>query len=262
MTQCVNLQVVHNFRKFVPKRNIKKIPMKKIILSLFSIIAIHCFSQNTNLKNQILQDVILKKYPEIDINKNGKIEKSEAEIIQDLNLMELHLTNIDGIQIFKNLKYLSLTINGIEKFKLKDFPNLEKLYVARNKLTMLEISNMPQLKEFACGLNELEKIKIVNCPNIESLNFMDNKISEIDLRDFRKLKYLSADHNKLTKIDFSKNPELIQFLIHGNNITEIDISQNPNLKLNILYIDKNVKIIGTDKQIKNYTPVSSPPPPM
>ena len=234
--------------------------MKKIIFSLFSVIAINCHGQN--LQNQNLEDVILKKYPEIDVNKNGKIEKNEAEIVKNLNLMELHLTNIDGIQIFRNLEYLSLTINDIEKFRLKDFPNLEKLYVARNKLKVLEISNMPKLKEFACGLNELEKIKIINCPNIESLNFMDNKIADIDLKDFAKLKYLSADHNKLTKIDFSKNPELIQFLIHGNQIKEIDISKNPNLKLNILYIDKNVKINGTDKQIKNYTPVSSPPPPM
>ncbi|MEC5158279.1 leucine-rich repeat domain-containing protein [Chryseobacterium sp. MP_3.2] len=236
--------------------------MKKFILSLFSIIAINCSSQNTTLKNENLQNVILKKYPEIDINKNGRIEKNEAENVKNLNLMEMNLTNINGIAIFKNLEYLYLTINKIEKLKLNDFPNLEKLYVARNKLKSLEISNMPKLKEFACGINELEKIRIKNCPNIESLNFMDNKISEIDLKDFPKLKYLSADHNKLTKIDFTKNPELIQFLIHGNQIKEIDISQNPNLKLNILYIDKTVKINGSDKQINNYTPVSSPPPPM
>jgi len=234
--------------------------MKNLVLSFLLFLTCNLYSQDIKFKNSQLEKIILKKYPEIDINKNDKIEIEEALKVDHLNLMEENLVNVEDLIFFKNLKYLSLTINEIESLKLKNFPHLEKLYCARNKLTQLEISDMPKLQELAFGINLLEKVIIKNCPNIESLNFMDNKINRIDLSEFSKLKYLSADHNNLTTIDFSKNPNLIQFLIHGNQIRKIDISNNPNLNLKILYIDDNVKIIGNDQQIKKYTPVSSPPP--
>ncbi|MGS0748499.1 hypothetical protein [Halpernia sp. GG3] len=60
----------------------------------------------------------------------------------------------------------------------------------------------------------------------------------------------------------SNNSKLIQFIIKGNQIAEIDITKNPNLKMNILYIDGNVKIIGTKEQMGKYSPAPSPPPSM
>jgi len=236
--------------------------MKNLILIYILFTTCNLYSQDIKFKNSQLEKIILKKYPHIDFNKNGKVEINEASKVDSLDLMEENLVDVEDLIFFKNLKSLSLTINDIESLKLKDFPYLEKLYCARNKLTEFEISNMPKLKELAFGINLLEKVTIKNCPNIESLNFMDNKISIIDLNEFSKLKYLSADDNKLTKIDFSKNPSLIQFSIDGNQIEEIDISNNPNLDLRILYMDKNVKIKGTNQQIKNYTPISLPPPAM
>ena len=122
--------------------------------------------------------------------------------------------------------------------------------VERNKFRL--ISNLPLLNEFGCGLNQLTKVKIKNCPNIVLLNMMDNQIKKIDLSQFKKLKYLTVDNNKLKNLDLSNNPDLVQITIDDNNIESIDITKNQNLKMNILYIDDNVKIIGSSEQLSQY----------
>lgn len=236
--------------------------MKSIIALFFLSFINYTFSQELKFENPQIESIILNKYPQIDINKNGKIEKFEAESVKELDLMESNITHANDINLFKNLEYLTLTINKIENLKLKDFKFLKKLYCARNNLKNLEISNMPMLTEFACGINQLTTVKIKNCPNIESLNMMDNKITEIDLKPYRKLKYLSVDNNQLKRLDISNNPELIQLIIRGNELKEIDVRKNTKLKMNILYIDENVKIISTPEQMKMYRTAPAPPPPM
>nr|WP_315026327.1 hypothetical protein [uncultured Chryseobacterium sp.] len=230
--------------------------MKKLIL-IISILSIQCIlAQSIQFENPDLERSILLKHPEIDLNKNQKIEKEEAELVSKLDLMKQNLTNADDIKYFKNLESLSLTINGITKVKLSDFKKLKELYCARNKLVEFEISNMPLLKDLAIGRNELKTVSIINCPNIESINMMDNQINSFDFKPFKKLKYLTIDNNNFENLDLSNNPDLIQINIRKNNIKALDITKNLSLQMNILYIDSNVKITGTPEQIKNYKPAS------
>jgi len=235
----------------------------KIISTVFLLVAAIYSAQSLKFENPEFEKIVLAKYPEIDSNKNNRIEQNEAESLEKLSLMETNLTNANDVKYFRNLTYLSLTINNIKEFKLKDFFKLEKLYIARNKLNKLEIYNLPLLNEFACGLNQLTTIKIKNCLNIVSLNIMDNQIKKIDLSQFKKLKYLTIDNNKLENLDLSNNPDLIQIVIDHNNIKTLDITKNQNLQMNILYIDDDVNIIGTPEQLSNYKPASKvgPPPP-
>jgi len=235
----------------------------KIISTVFLLVTAICSAQSLKFENSEFEKIILAKYPEIDSNKNNRIEQNEAESLEKLSLMETNLTNANDVRYFRNLTYLSLTINNIEEFIIKDFFKLEKLYIARNKLNKLEINNLPLLNEFACGLNQLTTVKIKNCPNILSLNMMDNQIKKIDLSQFKELKYLTIDNNKLESLDLSNNLDLIQITIDDNNIKTLDITKNQNLKMNILYIDNDVKIIGTSEQLSGYKSAVKvgPPPP-
>jgi len=226
--------------------------MRILLLLAFVIFFNVAFSQELKFESPDFEKIVLAKYPEIDINNNHKIEKKEAALLKKLDLMEQNLTTAKDVNFFKNLEYLSLTINQLRELKLNDFKQLQELYCARNNLTKLEITNMPQLKRLGCGRNELEKVSLVNCPNLESLNLMDNKITALDVSPFKYLKYLSVDANKLKSLDISQNPELIQFAINDNDISQIDITKNQKLRMNILYMDDHVKIIGTSEQIKNY----------
>jgi hypothetical protein len=228
--------------------------MKYIITLLGLCIASQAFSQKIDFEDPSFEKIVLEKYPDTDLNSNGKIERNEAERVKELDLMDLNITNANDVKFFKGLRYLSLTSNGIEKFSISNFQYLEELYITDNKLKEFTISNMPALKELACGRNRLQKATVNNCPNIESLYTMDNEIRELDLSPFKKLKYLTTDNNKLKKLDLSANPELIQISIKDNDIDSIDITKNQKLVMHILYIDPDVKITGTQEQMKKYQP--------
>jgi len=228
--------------------------MKNILAILTLTFSSLVCAQQIKFENRAFEKSVLTANPEMDKDHNGKISQEEAQSITELDLMELDLTNANDVKYFKNLKYLSLTINNIKTFEISDLEYLEKLYIARNNLKEFKISNLPALKTLACGVNPLEKVKIKDCPNIESLNIMDSQLKELNVTEFKKLKYLTVDGNKLKNLDLSSNLELIQISINNNRIDTIDITKNQKLEMHILYIDEKVKIIGTDEQMKKYNP--------
>ncbi|GAB3014816.1 hypothetical protein GCM10027051_18010 [Niabella terrae] len=225
----------------------------KLFLNLLFIVCFQVgFSQELKFEYPNLEKAILKKYPEIDLNSNGKIEKREANKVEKLNLTESQLIAISDIKYFKNLRFLSVLDNFIEEIVLDDLPKLQVLYCTKNKLTKLKISNMPKLEEMACAGNQLSTIEMVNCPNLKMLVLRDNRINSLDLHNFKKLKHLAVDDNQLSSLDISGNPALTQFFINGNKIDQIDITRNQKLMMEILYMDDHVKIIGTPEQMKKY----------
>ncbi len=234
--------------------------MKKAFLILLLTNTFIFYSQTIDFKSEKFLNGILKKYPEIDVNKDLLIQKSEADKLKKIDLMEQNIDDVSDLKYFENLEYLSFTINNIKILKLNDFLYLKEIYCARNLLSVLEIRNLPSLKLLACGLNDLKNVKIENCPKLESLNLMDNKIEYIDLSSFSNLKYLTIDNNKLENLDLSNNKDIIQINLNNNNLKELDLKNNEKLKLNICYIDDSVKLILNKKQTKQNK--SSLPPPV
>lgn len=230
-----------------------------MILKLTSILSLAIFgctppaNQTLKFDDPKFEKAVLAVHPDVDINKDGHIDKTEAEAVKELHLLEQGLTTATDIRHFPNLQSLALSINEIKELKISGFRHLKALYGARNQITTLEIKDMPALKDIAFGLNQLKGVTINNCPNVESLNLMDNQVTELNLKSFNKLEVLTVDNNKLTAIDVSQNPELVQIVVNGNNIAEVDVRNNPKLKMNILYKDEATKIIGTPEQRKRYT---------
>lgn len=230
----------------------------KLFLLIVTLCSLNlCKAQTLTFNNLDFLQAVLKKYPDLDLNKDGKIQQDEADKVKELDLTDQNLKDAQDVNKFKNIEKLSLSLNQIEKIKLDGLKYLTRLYCARNNLKELEISNMPMLSDISCGVNQLGNLTIKNCPNIVSLNAMDNQLKNIDLTSFKKLELLVIDNNKLEKLDISNNTELTQIIIDDNTIKAIDITKNPKLKMNILYIDKNVKIIGTEEQMSKYKPMET-----
>lgn len=121
------------------------------------------------------------------------------------------LQDVEDLGYFKYLKELVLS-NKIEKLSLNGLSHLTTLYIAKNKLSNLDIINMP----LAVGLNNLTNVSIKGCPNLESLNMMNNKITQFNFSAFPNLKYLLIDDNEFVKLDISKNLDLLQIIIDNN----------------------------------------------
>ena len=223
------------------------------IVVIVLLISSQGYAQDLIFSDSTFFKAILNYQPSIDKNGDGIIQKNEAEAVRELNLMNQHLTSIQDLYFFPSIKKLIITRNDLVSVKLEGLDSLTEFYIAGNHLVMLDLA-LPALKDLACGKNSLKTISLDNLPNLETFNCMANDLSELDLRSCEKLKYLTLSDNNLTQLDISQNKELIQLMIDENPLKSLDITVNSALKVNLLYIDENVELIGTSEQLK--TPVA------
>lgn len=210
------------------------------------------YAQTLTFSNPDFLKALLDKHPEIDLNKDGKIQKKEASKVKKIDLGGQNLKDVQDVTKFKNVEYLSFIGNQLEELKLEDFKFLIKLFCGQNNLKTFEISKMPMLSNLTCPINQLTTLSISGCPNLTALNIMENRLISVDLSPFNKLKTLDASDNQLESLDISTNTELVQIIINNNHIKTIDITKNQKLDMTIQYIDKNVNIIGTKEQMSKY----------
>lgn len=202
---------------------------------------------------------------DIDLNNDGEIQRTEAEVIESLILQfeydEIQrYVDLNGIENFVNLKYLEIQGSGVffgeEDHEVElityDFTNLKKLQflelnnVATNYFEALNLS----------GLNNLVEVNLLtNRPNVYGeefripINFMD-----INCEGCGSLTKLNI-HNSFLNIDFCQIPSLkvldISYLEGGEpevfdfhcltNLEWLDISDN-RIKSLIL---KNSSLLNT-----------------
>ena len=119
-----------------------------------------------------LSNLKLKTFTEQDALDCCKINNINADDIIQLNLNNNKLTDISGIRLFKNLKYLHLYNNQIKNISvIQNFKNLGVLEIVNLELDSDQIKyiqSLKNLKELYCykGFKDMSIINKLN-KNIE-----------------------------------------------------------------------------------------------
>ena len=141
---------------------------------------------------------------------NGLVFTSRISNVMLLNVNNLNISDLTGIE---------------------DFTALETLICNTNELSMLDVSNNMNLVSLLCGSNNLASLTVSNNTNLETLNCADNQIQTLDLSSNTALKSLTASGNRLTQIDVSNNSGLTFLSISNNRLVgELVVINNPNLE--------------------------------
>ena len=219
---------------------------KTIIISILFLIINSCSAQKIEIKDANLKKAILELG--IDKNNNGIFEEDEVNIVTKLKLDEKNISDLSGIEKFKNLTDLNLRKNNITDFsKLNDLLKLEELVIGDNKnnelLDLSKLKNLKGLYAFRIGLKEIK----FGSENIKKLYLQNNLFTEFETQNFPDLFTLNLDSCKnLRKIDLSKNAKLVQLNILGTGIENLNIKENIILKT--MYIERKVKLEKNEKQ--------------
>jgi len=164
-------------------------------------------------------------------------------------------------------KVCALFMNGGNHNKLpreiKEFVNLEELYLASNLLTSLpkEISSL-KIRKLDLGKNQFLKIpsSVFDLIYLEKLETGFNRIRMLqrDINKLKNLKYLSLNKNKIILLPKTLGElKKLEYLELGNNNLERlpdEIGNLSNLKELYLYSNKLEEIppeIGSLKNLKN-----------
>ena len=217
-----------------------------------------------------------------DLNKDGKLTPKELRdatqgryengeyieaIIESVDLSNLGLTSVEGIQYLSGLKEINLSHNKISDLTpLSYMMNLEKIDLSYNNIT--DISKLPnyavnsieaktvnlshnQIKDISCVKNWVITNTTTYCgwqsggdPNFRvlDLDFSYNKIEDISaVKNYKTLAKLNLSHNNITDIlslkdyNFLLNEEIEE----DNEWSEIreDLSNFKGIDLSSNYID-------------------------
>ena len=217
-----------------------------------------------------------------DLNKDGKLTPKELRdatqgryengeyieaIIESVDLSNLGLTSVEGIQYLSGLKEINLSHNKISDLTpLSYMMNLKKIDLSYNNIT--DISKLPnyavnsvaaktvnlshnQIKDISCVKNWVITNTTTYCgwqsggdPNFRvlDLDFSYNKIEDISaVKNYKTLAKLNLSHNNITDISSLKDYNFLlnEEIEEDNEWSEIreDLSNFKGIDLSSNYID-------------------------
>ncbi len=157
---------------------------------------------------------------------NQQMLKTDAKNIQNLNVDNLDINDLTGIEGFVDLKKLSAAQNNIEQIDLKFNTMLDTLILFANTIKSIDLSyntelltvniesnqltsltgmsNATKLKRLDASFNYLKAFSIHH-EAIETLYISDNDLEFFDVEGTVNLKNIFLKTNKLTAIDVSSN---------------------------------------------------------
>ena len=183
--------------------------------------------------------------------RDAKLTEDEIQSITSINVDEMNIFTLKGIEFFTSLKTLSCDANLLNSLDVSKNTALKSLRCWSNQLTSLDVSQNTALESLNCIYNELTSLDVSQNTALESLDCSSNQLTSLDVSQNTALTWLECYSNHLTSLDVSKNTALgelrcynyqltsldlskntaLDYLdCHSNQLTSLDVSQNPSLR--------------------------------
>ncbi len=117
----------------------------------------------TNFPDKIFRSYVSSNF---DKNKDGTLSIAEVNKVTEINVYDKGISNLKGIEIFKNLTELFCEDNKLSVLDLSKNTKLKKLFCSGNQLKALDISNNPALEYLDCSFNEIKLLDISKNPKL------------------------------------------------------------------------------------------------
>jgi len=178
----------------------------------------------SNLYSGIAQDINGNNIT-IDINADGEIEVSEAQLVYRLNVaFDDDIIDLTGISYFSNLQKLNCERNSITFLDLTSLQNLEEIICDDNAISNINVTGLNNLTYLSCGENMLSNLDVSYLQNLNTLICYDNQLSSINLDGLINLQILGVPTNQLTSISTSDLINLKELYVNDNLLTNLDLS--------------------------------------
>ena len=181
---------------------------------------------NNNIaQNQVFQNI------KIDINNDGEIQESEANLVYNLDIRNSSISNLEGITNFSNVK---------------------TFYCSNNQILNLNLAGMTNLNNLIARDNQIQSLNLDSCPNLIFIELDNNFLTYFELSDVSELYGLYLKNNLLNNI-------ILQNVNTSPSTYTIDLTNNPLQTVNVINSNLNsvtslnsptAEIIFTNSEIK------------
>lgn len=165
---------------------------------------------------------------------NQQISKTDAEsvdaLVLSLGIRNEEITDLSGIEGFKNLKTLYATSNALTQIDLSHNTALDTLSLAGNNISSIDLSKNTELIWLDLSANDISTITgLSQASQLKTLRLSFNSLTEFSL-DNESVESLLISHNYLQSIDLSGAPNLKSVLLRANQLTSLDVTSNTFLE--------------------------------
>ncbi|MFH7016362.1 LamG-like jellyroll fold domain-containing protein [Flavobacterium sp. FlaQc-47] len=179
---------------------------------------------------------------------DGKVPTSNIASLANLDVSSSSISDLSGIEDFKNLDALYFSSNLLTNVDLSKNNKLFLFFGRDNKLTSIKLPENNQLYHIYLDRNNLASLDVSKCDSLRNLSAEDNQLTNINLSKSKDLATLFLDRNKLTMLDISKNTVLETVWCGENQLSSVILPDSDNL--DVLYLNDN-KLTSLD--ISKYT---------
>jgi hypothetical protein len=224
--------------------------MKYVFLFLGIAISSHAVAQITLIPDEEFEMFLVFNGIDTDFTINGQVNTADIENLIELNIFNVPISDLTGIEDFAALEILICTSTDLVSLDVSQNQNLRELSCNDNKLTQLILDNNLALEFISCGnpsfdaggANAFTSLDFSEAPNLKVLDTqIISELTAINLNNNTFLEELYAPYCELNTLDLSNNVNLktldlggveVSDFIFGvsNNLDELDVSNNPNLE--------------------------------
>ena len=158
---------------------------------------------------------------------DGPILGNDVAWIIDLNVSDIGISSLSGIEFFLMLETLLCSNNQLTELDVSNNKVLRTIVVDNNKITAIDVSKNIELQVLDVVNNRLTSLEVSENPALLYLYCSDNQLTFLDVSKNPALTNLYCSDNRLTTLDISNNHELIWLIASNNQLTSLDVSNNP-----------------------------------
>ena len=133
----------------------------------------------------------------IDRDGNGYLSDEEIVATREIDVSEMEIESLKGIEYFKKLEELSCFINQLTSLDVSDCSALRFLNCFGNQLTSLDLSKNTALTYLDCGYNQLTSLDLSKNMALTSLICFNNQLTSLDMSHDTALERLECYSNQI-----------------------------------------------------------------
>ena len=169
----------------------------------------------TNFPDETFRNYVSSNF---DLSQNGKLEYMEFLSIKNINVNDMNIQSMKGIEYFPELEKLKCKKNQLTSIDISKNTLLMSLDITRNQLTTLDLSKNPIMENLYVAGNHLTTLDVSKHSLLRQLECENNQLTTLDLSNKPNLESLYCDNNKLTALDFSETPVIRSLRFYNNKI--------------------------------------------
>lgn len=179
-----------------------------------------------------ISDEVFKQYAltNFDANQDGKLVKSEALLVERIDLTNLDVSSFEGIKNFSNLTELVASGTKATSIDVSGMSNLYKFICNQcPNLTSVNLDNCTSLWEAQVFQGILQNISVRGCNALVHFHVFVNQLKNVDLTDCVELQYMNISENQLETLNVTNNTKLVELFANNGKYPSLDVSNHTSL---------------------------------